>query len=322
MCPHEQFIPYTTMRNFILPFLLFLFISIPSKACDLCGCGAGSYYLGVMPQFQKNFVGLRYRTASFDSHLGQTGGGNSNYSSLFRTQERFYAAEIWARFYPHPKLQLLAFLPYQWNFQDENNQTKSLSGIADASIIAQYEIFNTTNDTISQKFEHSFFIGTGIKLPTGKSNFDTEDALQVANANFQLGTGSTDFLLTSQYTIRYKKTGFTADLAYKINTENNQNYRFGNRVSSNATLFYVKQIGKFGFMPTLGTYYEHNQKDKREDKTVFDTGGNLLNAVLGTQVYTGRFMVGFNYQTPLKQNLANQKIKSKDRFMVQTVFLF
>lgn len=309
------------MKNLII-FALFVtsfsVISIPSKACDLCGCGAGSYYLGVMPQFQKNFVGVRYRQSSFDSHLG----GNGSYSSLFKTQERFYTTEIWARFYPHPKLQLLAFLPYQWNFQDENKTTKSLSGMADASVLAQYEVWNTTNDTISQKFEHSFFVGGGIKLPTGKSDYSEEDALQVANANFQLGTGSTDFILTSQYTIRYKKAGFTADISYKINTENSENYRFGNRVSSNTTLFYVKQIGKFGFMPTLGTYYEHSQKDTREDKTVFDTGGNLFNAVVGTQIYTGRFMFGVNYHTPLKQNLANNQIKSKDRFMIQTAFLF
>ncbi|AFM04177.1 hypothetical protein Fleli_1778 [Bernardetia litoralis DSM 6794] len=295
-----------------------LFIATPSKACDLCGCGAGNYYLGVMPQFQKNFVGLRYRQSNFDSHLGSA----SEYSSLFETQERFYTAEIWARFYPHPKLQVLAFLPYQWNFQDENNKTKSLSGMADASVLAQYEILNTTNDTISQKFEHSFFVGGGIKLPTGKSDYNDEDALQVANANFQLGTGSTDFILTTQYTIRYKKAGFTADLSYKINTENSQDYRFGNRVSSNASLFYVKQIGKVGIMPTVGAYYEHSQQDIREDKTVFDTGGNLLNAVFGTQIYTGRFMLGLNYHTPLKQNLANNQIKSNDRFMIQTAFLF
>ena len=90
-------------------------------------------------------MGLSYRNSIFDSHLGR----NDNYSSLFRTQERFYTAEIWARFYPYLKLHLLAFLSYQWNFQDENNTTKSLSGMADASLIAQYEILNTTNDTIS-----------------------------------------------------------------------------------------------------------------------------------------------------------------------------
>lgn len=307
------------MKNYITIFvILFLFISNSSTACDLCGCGVGNYYLGVMPQFQKNFVGLRYRTASFDSHLG----GNSNYSSLFATQERFYTAEVWARYYPHPKLQLLAFLPYQWNFQDEKNKTKSISGLSDISLIAQYELLNTTNDTISQTFEHSFFVGGGVKLPTGKSNFNEEDVLQVANPNFQLGTGSTDFLLTTQYTLRYKKAGFTADISYKINTENNENYRFGNRLSGNATLFYVKQLGKLGIMPTVGMYYEQNQKDKRNAKTVFDTGGNLLNAVFGAQLYTGRFMVGLNYHTPLKQNLANHQIKAKDRMMIQMAFLF
>jgi hypothetical protein len=78
-------------------FILFVFIFIETNliACDICGCGSGSYYIGLMPQFHKNFVGIRYRYSIFDSHLGHSHHG------IFATQETFRTTEIWGRFYPH-----------------------------------------------------------------------------------------------------------------------------------------------------------------------------------------------------------------------------
>lgn len=288
------------------------------SACDLCGCGVGNYYLGVMPQFQKNFIGLRYRYSAFDSHLN----GTSEYSSLFQTQERFYTTELWARIYPSPKWQILAFVPYQFNFQDEQNQTKTLSGLADISVLAQYELVNTTRDSINQLFEHSLFVGGGVKLPTGRYNFDETNQNQVANANFQLGSGSTDFLWTLQYTIRYKKAGLTSDISYKVNTSNSNAYRFGNRISTNLNVFYIKQLGKVGLMPLVGTYYEHSQKDIRVSKKVNDTGGYLLASSFGLQAFTNRLMFGATYQMSFKQSLANQNVRALNRVIVQAAILF
>ncbi|UII25703.1 hypothetical protein LVD15_20705 [Fulvivirga maritima] len=58
------------MKRYIV---LFLFIAwlLPkeTKACDVCGCSLGSNYMGILPQFNKNFVGLRWSQAKFYAHM-------------------------------------------------------------------------------------------------------------------------------------------------------------------------------------------------------------------------------------------------------------
>lgn len=301
------------MKKYLVLFLI-VFTKIDVTACDICGCGSGSYYFGLMPQFHKNFVGMRYRYSAFDSHLGL------GYGGLFATQEVFRTTEIWGRFYPHRKVQMLAFLPYQFNSQKEKGGTKNLNGLGDAVITANYNVFNTLYDTTV--FKHSFWIGGGMKLATGKHEYDESNMAQVANPNFQLGTGSNDFMLTANYTLRYRKFGVNTDLTYKINTQNAENYRFGNRLSGNLQGFYVKRIGSVGFMPNAGLYFENSATDLKNNYLVENTGGNLLAATLGMEVFFKSISMGINFQQPIAQNLANGQIKSQNRVLLHLTFLF
>ena len=63
-----------------------------TKACDICGCGVGTYYLGILPDFNKRFVGLRYQHKQLTTHLGPTGNrtpitADETYESLERSEE-------------------------------------------------------------------------------------------------------------------------------------------------------------------------------------------------------------------------------------------
>jgi hypothetical protein len=297
-------------------FILFVFIFIETNliACDICGCGSGSYYIGLMPQFHKNFVGIRYRYSIFDSHLGHSHHG------IFATQETFRTTEIWGRFYPHQKVQVLAFLPYQFNSQAENGVTKNLQGLSDALIITNYNIFNTLYDTTV--FKHSFWLGGGMKLATGKYQYEQADHQQVANPNFQLGTGSNDFILTANYLIRYRKFGLNTDVSYKINTKNSQNYRFGNRLSGNLQVFYIRNLGSLGMMSSAGFYFEKSAIDLRNGYLVENTGGGLVAGTLGLDVFFKNISVGVNFQNPLAQNLADGQIKAQNRVLGHFTFTF
>lgn len=89
-------------------FICLIVSSLSTSACDLCGCANGSSFVGLLPRSGSQFVGMRYRLRSFDSHLN---------SQMLKTKEEYNTLEVWGRFYPIKKLQVLAFLPYNDNQQ-------------------------------------------------------------------------------------------------------------------------------------------------------------------------------------------------------------
>ena len=55
-------------------FVLFLLLyMLPVVACDICGCGVGSNYVGLLPEFKKYIVGARYRYNRIATNLGVDG---------------------------------------------------------------------------------------------------------------------------------------------------------------------------------------------------------------------------------------------------------
>lgn len=305
------------MKKLLLLLILFANIST-TNACDICGCGVGNYYLGIMPQFQSNFIGVRYRAYNYDSHLGHS------HEGLFSSKEYFQSTEFWARYYPSRRLQVLAFVPYHFNRQETDGKNLYLSGLGDISLLASYQLIMPKADTINKQLRHNLWVGAGIKTNTGKYNFDENDAAQVANPNFQLGTGSWDFLLNLTYTLRYQKFGLNVDANYKINTANAQKYRFGNRLSGTVAAFFVQKVTEnFALMPNVGIYAESSAVNLKNTFEVENTGGNLVALSVGMETYFfQKLSLGVNYQMPFAQNLANNQIQAHNRALVHLTWMF
>jgi hypothetical protein len=201
-------------------------------------------------------------------------------------------------------------------------QNVSANGLADISVAVNYLLLNTGEDS-SRMFKHTLSAGLGVKLPTGKN--DLQDKGDFVNPNFQMGTGSTDFLLSTIYTARYGKIGSNLEMGYKFNTRNTNDYLFGNQFHGSYRFFYWQSIKSFTFLPNVGVYYE--QADNHKDGNIIqtNTGGDAWFASAGLETYISQFTFGFNYQHPFVQNYNSDDIaviQGKDRFTVTLTFNF
>jgi hypothetical protein len=286
----------------------------PAFACDICGCANSGSYFGLMPQSQKSVVGLRYQRMNFVTHPE---------SAVLRTEEVFNIAELYTRFFPIKRVQILAFVPYRFDLQKTSTLTKKQHGIGDLSVLAHYNLFNTFMDQESvRKFNHTLLVGGGMKAPTGSFKFDEDDILQVANANFQLGTGSTDFMLNAFYTLNWNQWGMSTNISRKFNTTNSQGYKFGNQIYGTADLYRSFAVGAVNVTPSLGIYAEKSNYGSKDQVELPETGGKLLNGTIGVTFATNQWTLGLNAQTPLTQKSSSGHVVTKDRIFIQLGWLF
>ncbi len=140
--------------------------------------------------------------------------------------------------------------------------------------------------------------------------------------NFQLGSGSTDFLFNAAYDIRLMDLGVNLNTSYKLNTENQYDYRYGNKFTGNLLAYYkfnIKQ--KIRVAPNAGLLYETQHQDVLYLKyEVYQSGGHLLSNVLGVEVNIGQVSFGANYQMPVSQSLANNRAWAGNRLMTHVSF--
>jgi hypothetical protein len=295
-----------------LVFFAALFLPLATTACEICGCGPGSSFVGILPQSGRGFAGLRYRIQRFDSHLS---------SRFLNTRETYQTAEVWARWFPARRVQVLAFVPYQLNRQDGLGGTYTRQGLGDVTVLAHYNLLNTALDTVARRVNHTLLVGGGVKAPTGRFRYDA-DGSEVANPNFQLGTGSTDPLLSAIYTLRAGAWGWNTDASYRLTTRNADGYRFGNRTTASSSVFFVKNLPALTLLPTLGVVGEYARRDRDRGVPNARTGGYLTLGALGLELYTKRLSAGLNVQVPLAQHWAGGELRSRNRAMAHLTVLF
>lgn len=293
---------------------LLLGVSSSSLACDICGCANSGSYFGLLPQSHKSLIGIRYQRMNFTTHAD---------SKVLRTEEQFNITEVYARFFPIKRVQVMAFVPYRIDRQITSADVKKQNGIGDITVLANYNILNTLMDTeSSSSYSHTLQIGGGVKVPTGKFKFDENNVLQVANANFQLGTGSTDFLVNAFYTINKDQWGLATNISQKFNTTNSQGYRFGNQTFGTIDLYRSFKVGEISLTPSIGIYAENAKHGKEDGVTLDLTGGKLLNAAAGITLFSNRWTFGINGQLPIAQESSSGHVKVKERLFMQLGFLF
>ncbi|RYD94686.1 MAG: transporter [Sphingobacteriales bacterium] len=287
-------------------------MGIGAKACDICGCGVGSYYIGILPEYNKRFVGLRYQYKTLQTHLGPRGE-----RTPLSTDETYQSAELWGGWNFGKKFRVLAFVPYNFNERINQDGKGTKSGLGDIAVMGYYNLFNRTGTLGSKLLVQSLWLGAGIKTPTGKYEPSERLAIQESPNNFQLGTASTDFTLNAAYDIRYHDLGLNANVNYKLNTENRFGYRYGNKLSANLLAYYKFRLFESVTMaPNAGVLYETSAKDFEHNKyEVAVSGGHSLAAIAGLEFAMKGVSFGANYQNVRLQNLAGGRAYAGNRIM-------
>ncbi len=304
------------MKYGIATLILIAIASAGATACDVCGCSLGGNYFGILPLYNKNFVGLRWSQASFHSYIAPTQTLDAQTSD-----DTYSKMELWSRYYLSKRIQLFAFIPYVYNDMNGTDQKVQADGLGDISVMGNYAIVDTGSE--NKDFKHLLMVGGGVKLPTG--HFSLTDKGKIINRNFQMGTGSVDFNLNAVYTVRYKKTGINFETGYKINTRNSSGYLFGNQYRASAQAFFWQKFGPVSILPHAGMNYEQAATHMDGDIIQVNTGGTALLGSGGMDFYVSRFTVGVNYQKPVTQHYNSDvtaQITSNARWTASFTFNF
>lgn len=283
------------------------------KACEICGCGQGNYYFGLMPQFKHHFVGLRYQYMRFHTVMADDATQFSN--------DYYKTAELWGGWNIGKRWQVLAILPLNFVHQVSDDGDTNNQGIGDIALMVNYNIFKKMGKPGSG-FSHQLWVGAGVKLPTGKFNIDATDPAVVALANTQTGSASTDFMLNCMYNIQLGKLGINSNVSYKMNTSNHDKYVFGNKFSAGALASYTLEKGKFAFVPNAGFRYENSSASKLNKTSIAQTGGNLFSGTVGVELGYGKFTIGTNFQLPISQRFAAGQTEMRSKGMAHLSFTF
>jgi hypothetical protein len=300
------------MKKIIFAVTLTLISFSSVQACEICGCGLGNYYIGMMPQFEHKFFGIRYQYRNFHTVI-------ENDPSQF-SNDHYKTIELWGGWNIGKKWQVIALLPYNFVRQVSDDGVTNNQGIGDIAVMVNYKVLDKTASKRNKLLTRQLWLGAGIKLPTGKFNLDATDPALIAIANTQTGTASIDFMLNAMYDVRIDKLGVNTSASYKINTTNKDNYSFGNKFSATSFAYYAMKKRKIGITPNLGATYENTASNGLSKKTVSQTGGYLLAGSAGLELSFNKITIGANAQLPLCQNLSDGQTKQRVKGMMHVTF--
>ena len=309
------------MKRIVL-ITIVLFYSFYSNACPICGCGVGGFYIGLLPTYKSQFIGVRYQYSHYETHLNDEPDQFSH--------DHYHQVELYGGVTLGKHWQLLGFVPYHLNHQITDDGVVDKNGLGDISFLANYKVWQSSNFSKNGKtFRQEFWLGAGLKLPTGKYavNFadSTDEELDdlLGDVNSQMGTGSTDFIFNAMYNIHIGKFGVNTTANYKANTINNSHFKYGNRVSVNSFAYYEATLTKKIFMaPNVGVLYEHATANYLTKDKVEETGGYAALASAGVDINFNKITVGTNMQLPFAQDYALGQTDAKLRGLVHLTYTF
>ena len=291
------------MKKLLIAFLIGL-TSMPAYACDICGLGTSNYNPFLFPHLSKNYLSLNYLHRQYHIHADEG-----------LVKEKITSIAISTQYSVTEKLQLVAIVPYQLNNQQNWYGSSNIKGLGDITLMGNYRLFMHQGRSNTQ----TVVVGGGVELPTG--NYTAIESKAIEDQNFQLGTGSIDYLLNASYCLSYRKWVFSAIGSYKYNTQNKDNYRYGDVLTAGATAVYRKELKNFSVAPYVQLMNETQMEDANNHILQNHSGGSALFTGGGIDINTRKIAFGANYQFAAALNLSKGEIVAKPRLSAHISFL-
>ncbi len=307
------------MKKYFPLALITFFTPMIAISCDICGCGVGTNYVGILPDFRKHIFGFRYRFNTMFTHVGSDG----NFTYL-TTKETYTTIEAWGGWNIGKKFRVMLSIPYNYNERINLGTINKKNGIGDITLSGYYQLINDKKSVGNNKLLlQNLWIGAGLKLATGKYNTIDKNSTNNNSNLFQLGTGSNDFNIAAMYDLRIQDMGINLTSAYKITTTNKYDYKYGGKFNINAQAYYKFRIkNKWTAAPNTGVQYEKSNRDLDNGFNVIASGGGLLLGTIGVEAVFKKIAFGANLQTPFSQNLANSIAKANNRVMIHIALTY
>lgn len=282
--------------------ILLLCVISPVSACDICGCSGAGSSPGLLPLVQRHFVGVRWQYQSYSIAAHHTGGSP--------TEETYHTADVWGRWQPHRRIQIISIIPYSVAGRTSQNEVAlRVRGVGDITALFQYSLLDPVRQS-ARTWQHALQTGAGVKLPVGSSVLTDSEGVLIP-PNLQPGTGSTDYLTSLLYAVRKGKAGVTLDATARFSTKNTAGYQFGHRLNAGIQGFYVLRSGKSTIIPSLGIMSDIRQEDRDKDKIKGETGGYAISSVVSIQFFRNNWAFNLNGGVPVQTNMGNGLIRPR-----------
>lgn len=286
--------------------------------CDFCLCSQSSSPL------EWSGSGIRYDVRYTD--LSRIYANGKLVANNDGEQETYFTNQLTLNYSPSSAYSLTVIAPYSTKSANGADEHITNSGISDVTVLGRYNLFSSANDACpnpsandaccAPTTHYAAIIG-GAKLATGSTSFRNEETGELADADLQLGTGTTDALGGAAYFVSMDAWTFSANALASVPTigVGANGHKYGNNLNYDVTARYriVTRSIKSGFWPTtlVGASFrgELRAKEKQDGAQIEDSGGNVLYAAPNLQLFfTRNIAFDASCWIPLRHDLAGTQL--------------
>lgn len=301
------------MRKLALLISLVVLGTLPSRACDICGC-----FMGITPYDNQSGVSLMHRYRIFNGYQqynqqarffpagakpffpATTNGASPGYSHSHKGDptdfEAFRVMELRGKYFLAKRLELNAFVPYVMNTSQINGRQLNLSGLGDVTVFAGYHLIRAIETAGVQS---RLIVGGGLKLPTGDFRRGEAPGRRYPVLN-QPGTGTTDGFVYANYIGSYRGVGLSVNGSYRRGAANRFEENLAPGITAFTNLFYRLPLNQnWQLYPSAQLFYEKTKGERFEGRL---TGEHAMNNALlgpGLDIYYKNVSLNTSVQFPV-----------------------